>query len=337
VKKVKNKKPVFKVPAYLALIIIVSFFTLGFVINFEEKNLFNSNDSSVQLKPCIEKLNMLQGSGYNYICPLLMSENSESSSNLMPVKNKIQSIVEKAEQNGVKDLSVYLHRLNNGDWMGVNEGKEFNSTGYIRLALLITYLKMGESNPAILQKKLYYKFSGTEKNQNFNEVPVANYYSIKELLKFLMVNEDTTVKHLLVENINQVELSNLFKVLHLNIPDFNHRKFSINVAEYSKFLEILFNANYLNKENSEYALSLLYETTGRKNGMMKFLPDGSKTIHKYSERFNNNQYELRESGIIYTDKDIYQLTIFAAGKNYSTLDSASGSIGKVVYDWIGKL
>jgi hypothetical protein len=80
---------------------------------------------------------------------------------------------------------------------------------------------MGEMNPSTLQKKLYYELPGKIAGQYFNEIPVRNYYSVNELLKFLM------------------------------------------------------------------------------------------TIHKYSERFNNNQFELREPGIIYSDNDTYQLTIFA--------------------------
>ena len=99
-------------------------------------------------------------------------------------------------------------------------------------------------------------------------------------------------------------------------------------------MELLYNATYLNKKNSEYALSLLDESKGKKKGIMKLLPDGSKTIHKFSNRFNNNQYELRESGIIYTNNDAFQLTIFATGNNNATLESTTGNIGKIVYDWI---
>ena len=139
---------------------------------------------------------------------------------------------------------------------------------------------------------------------------------------------------MLAKNINIDELAKLFKDLEINVPDFMNRKYLITVSEYSKFLELLYNATYLDKKNSEYALSLLDESKGKKKGIMKFLPDGSKTIHKFSNRFNNNQYELRESGIIYTKNDAFQLTIFATGNNNTTLDSATGNIGKIVYDWI---
>lgn len=150
----------------------------------------------------------------------------------------------------------------------------------------------------------------------------------------MLTSQDTTAKNVLIENINKRELQNLFKIVGLKEPDYLGRTFDITVSDYSKFLQLLYNANYLNKDNSEYALNLLNDHSGIKTGILKFLPSDSKAIHKYSERFNNGQYEFRESGIIYTHNDSYLLTIFASGGNNAQLDSAAGLIGRNVYNFV---
>jgi hypothetical protein len=330
---IKNRVLNHKIPISLALIIVATFSALGYIVVHAMDKPKIISETNVSNEPCKDYMRIIHNNEYRYTQPMLTAEMPLQSSLLLPLKRQIENVIQEVKKVGVKDFSVYLLRLNSGDWIGIDNEKEYNSSGYIRLAILITYLKMAETNPAILQKKLLFEPPVNIFEKGQTELPIKNYYSVNELLKIMMANEDTTAKYALTVNISQEELAKFYKVLNLNVPDFNKRKFAVTVADYSKFLEVLYNANYLNIDQSEYALSLLYNASGKKNGILELLPEGAKAIHKYTNRFNNNQFELRESGIIYSDQDTYQITIFATGAKQSILNSASAKIGKIVFDW----
>ena len=92
--------------------------------------------------PCKDNIKIIRIKGYNYVHPILIAELHEESAYMLPIKQKIENIVQKVELTGVKNISVFLLILNKGDWTGVNEDKQFNSSGFIRLAILITCQKL---------------------------------------------------------------------------------------------------------------------------------------------------------------------------------------------------
>jgi hypothetical protein len=324
-----------KIPLPITLGLLLVFAVIAFFTSklSQSQKVLTSTDTVAQ--NCDDNVQIIRSKEFDFIHPILLVQAAEESKMLEPIKKELQISVNQFQAKGVQDFSVFLLKQNSGDWIGVNSKKEYLSRGYFRLAILITYLKQAELNPDILEKKIWYDPAVTTDSYKIHsELPTKNFYSVKDLLKIMIVNSDTTARYLLAENIDKSELNKLFKVIGLKEPDYKGRNFNVTVADYSKFLQILYNANYLNKDNSEFALSLLNDDSSKKNGLLKFLPPNSKAIHKYNERFRNGEYELRESGIIYLNKESYLLTIFATGKNNNQLDSAAGIVGKKVFDYI---
>ncbi|HYV94933.1 MAG TPA: serine hydrolase [Chitinophagales bacterium] len=266
--------------------------------------------------------------------PLLMADVSDQSAELFPIKNQIEKYLSKQKDSDqLKTASVYLQKLDNGMWIGINNEKMYTSTGYIRLAILIWYLKKSEENPSVLDKKISfnppkaYASAGNSKH----ELEAGKEYSIRELLTHLIVNSDSDAKSILTRNIDTTQFEKVFTDLGMATPNLREREFLINVSDYSKFLRVLYDARYLNTSNSEFALRLLSKNPSAE-GMLSPLPPDVKVAHRFSDRFLNNEYDVRESGIVYADDDPYVLTIFTQGKSDADLKAIIANISKMVYD-----
>jgi beta-lactamase class A len=267
--------------------------------------------------------------------PMIIVEVAEQSPSLFTLKKQISDLsdAEFANKN-LNDISIYLMKQNTGEWIGLNYDEPYNSSGYIRFAILITYLKMAEKDPLLLNRTMSFHPENSKVLKDTSlELKDGNYYTVKELLQKMILFPDTNSRYLLAQQMDMKLFNSLFTILGMNIPNVSTRKYSINVAQYSRFLQLLYNGRYLNETHSEYALQLLSDQTDKK-GILKLLPTNTKALHKISERYVNNSFELRESGIIYSESDSYLLTIFARGDNKEQLDSISGKIARVVYDHI---
>jgi hypothetical protein len=286
-------------------------------------------------KACDNSVQIFCDNSFDLISPMVFVEVEEQSPALEPLKKQISDLSDSELSNkNLSDISVYLMKQNTGEWIGINYEEPYNSSGYIRFAILITYLKMTEKDPALMNKLISFQ-PGNPKTLRDTALILknGNSYTVKDLLQKMILFPDTNSRYLLTQQMDMKTFNNLFGILKMNVPDISTRKYSINVAQYSRFLQLLYNGRYLNETNSEYALQLLSEQTEKK-GILKMLPINTKAIHKISERFVNNSFELRESGIIYSESESYLLTIFERGKNKEQLDSISGKIARIVYDHI---
>lgn len=264
--------------------------------------------------------------------PMLMADVSDQSEELTPVKKEIQKYLDAQKDSGhLKVASLYLQKLNNGMWMSINNEQTYTSSGYIRLAILIWYLKKSEEHPSILEKKLSVNTSGNNLSLNSDhELQGGREYSVSELLRYLIVNSDSDAKVMLTRNIDTTEFEKVFTDLGMATPNLRDKEFFISVSEYSKFLRVLYDARYLNTSNSEFALKLLTENTSG-IGMKSLLPSDVKVAHRFSSKFQNNGYDVRESEIVYADHNPYVLTVFTQGKNDDDLKTIIAAISKMVY------
>ena len=54
------------------------------------------------------------------------------------------------EKNPDIHLSVYFRNLNNGPWFGIRENEGFAPASLMKISILISYLKMSETDPNLL-------------------------------------------------------------------------------------------------------------------------------------------------------------------------------------------
>jgi hypothetical protein len=93
----------------------------------------------------------------------------------------------------------------------------------------------------------------------------------------------------------------------------------------------LYNASYLNKANSEFALSLLSKIDF-KNWLPAWVPENIKVAHKFWEfSINGTQKQIHDCWIIYYPNHPYLLCVMTRWTEYAKLESTLSQISKLVF------
>jgi beta-lactamase class A len=268
--------------------------------------------------------------------PLLMTDLPNEDAYLKNLKGQISDLIAQKENSGdLLDASVYLRQLNDGSWMNINSNMKYAPGSMLKVAILITYLKMQEYNPGLFEKTMVVTPQlTTNKIQYVDEYHLPpGKYTVKELLEAMIVKSDNIATMLLNDNINQATIETLFTDLGLKKPVVNANVYPITAAEFSRFFRILFNSTYLNQKNSEFALELLMRTEYR-NGILKGLPENMKVAHKFGESGDGSVFELHESALVYLENKPYLLIIMTRGKDISKLPSVLQEVSGTVYNFL---
>jgi beta-lactamase class A len=260
---------------------------------------------------------------------------------LDPMKSQVQSVISNAENNdGVTDASVFFQDLNKGRWLGINQNDEYNPASMLKVVIMIAYYKEAEDNPSLLYQTLTYTSSESQEvladpyNQS-SGLTVGDSYSVDSLINKMIVNSDNGAAEVLLGNISESLLDEVYDVLDIPNPDDTTGTFTISPRYYSFFFRILYSATYLNDAYSEKALETLSEATF-KNGIVAALPASVDVSHKYGEYVTQSngvvsQVELHDCGIVYYPKDPYLLCVMTKGNNLGNLETVIKSISQAVY------
>lgn len=137
----------------------------------------------------------------------------------------LNKTVEKIINSGkVGSMSVYIRDMNNGPWIGINEKEEFIGASLLKVPVLISYMKLAEDDPSILDKKIEYKIKLNAEDQYFNpskEIVVGNTYTVRELMEYMIKYSDNNAADLLVTELNQNQINSVFKAIGAGFPDTN--------------------------------------------------------------------------------------------------------------------
>ncbi|MES2703350.1 MAG: serine hydrolase [Bacteroidota bacterium] len=273
--------------------------------------------------------------GFKYIRPLVSAAQECEAKKLTPLKLKIMDYIDNAQKSGVLiNSSVFIRTLTNDDWTCVNPKESFHPASLLKVPQLITYLRMAEKNPKVLDNE-YLFTKPTE------EYPVQYYsaktlqpghtYSIKELFHFMIAYSDNYANVELIKHMDMDMFRKTFTDLNLKAPDMTDQNFTMSTVEYSKFLEVLYNAAYLNMNSSEYASELLTEAAF-KDGIVKQIPTTVKVAHKMGEWGDGATVELHDCGIVYLNSNPYIITVMTRGTDMARLAEVISTISKMAYD-----
>jgi len=323
-----------KIPLYLLLV------TTGFLTLI----IYHLNSTAPQAKfeiqqaiaPALESrsIEQVRLQEYSLIRPLLTTEVVSESENLKELKRSLNLEINQLKLNGtVSEASVYVRSLNNGDWTSVNRSTQYAPGSVIKIAALITFLKMSEQNPHLLTREFVAPAKVKKVPiQTFKDEPIVpgRKYGAKELLKRMIVNSDNSATLIINESMDISIFKKLFTDLGIPEPDVHDPNFKIDVSDLSKFLNILYNATYLNKVNSEYALTLLSDSSFSL-GIVNGIPADVKVAHKFGETGGRNEAQLHETAIVYKDNDPYLITIMTKGKDVQRLPEVLSGLSKITF------
>ena len=258
------------------------------------------------------------------------------SQNLKSLKNDLEILVkQKVELGEIKSASIYLRRLNNGEWISINGSMGFNPGSLMKIPVLITILKQEEANPGFLKKEILFdKPKAKVPTQTFSKEVISSgkRYTIESLLYNMIVKSDNNATYVLSANMDIGIFQKLFTDLQLVAPDKKTAAYLISSTDFTKFLRVLYSATYLSEESSEYALNLLSQCEFRE-GLLKEIPKNITVAHKFGEQANPDSRELHETGIFYLNDNTYVVTIMTTGSKLEVLPGIISDFSKTIFQY----
>ena len=327
-----------KIPFHVAVLmtvvsIICTFLLVSWMSRKEEipvadNTILNCNYSSIRLN------------GYEFIRPLLYGERFCEAENLSPVKTEVENLITSYKLSGaINSASVYIRRLNQGEWVSIGETEKYNPGSLLKVPELITLMRMNERTPGLLDKKIAYTKALELPKQAIylsKSIEPGKTYSVRELLYYMIAYSDNNATWLLNQQMDTAIFSKVFTDLGIDRPDLTKKDVPITAKDFSLFMRVLYNASYLSTDDSEYCTELLSHSDFVK-GMLSGIPKEVKVAHKFGEAGDGVNAHLNESGIIYVNKSPYLLTVMTKGKDYKVLPSVIGDISQKVFQMISQI
>jgi len=323
-----------KLPLYV-LLVLAGFVAALIMAFYNEKKEINIQAARpVSIPSTSQSFRQIRDRNFKLIQPLLITETVDESEKLNSMKEEVTRFITKQKEEGViTSASVYVSRLKDGSWMAINKNETFSPGSLMKIPTLITVLKDAERKPGILEEKIYFRkhFSGIPEATITGEPLVENrFYKVSDLLYYMIVYSDNDATALLNNYLNFETMKKLFADLQLPVPNYRQPDYKIDVADCAKFLKILFNATYLNKEMSQYAMELLSKSA-YKEGIIKDLDPSIVVAHKFGERNVDGEQQLHEFGIVYYDDDPYLLGVMTKGGNHLILPQVLSGVSDLIY------
>lgn len=286
---------------------------------------------------------------YTFIKPLLNSEydSKEESAQQYPYLSNIQNIVNTVLHNHPNIVTgVYFRDLTNSAWTGVREEDKFVPASLLKVPMIISYYKLLETEPTLFNENITFNGSNLNEVKNLGEpgnIQPGNAYTVKELLREMIVNSDNNALELLYE-FRKDALPTIFKDLDTPLPD---NRTDIALSDYlspqedSKFFLVLYNASYLDRKSSEEVLHILSETNF-KDGIVAGTPPNTLVSHKFGERVVQENgvptgQEFHDCGIIYYPGKPYFLCIMTKGNNLQEQQAVARDISSEVFKVVSNI
>jgi len=282
---------------------------------------------------------------YNLIQPLLLCSEKTQFYEYQPLDKELNSYVSSKIKSGqAMDISVYYKDLNSGNWTGVNENDRYSPASLLKVAVMLAYLKLSESDPSTFSKGVLYNA-----NDNLNSVEYyaatstlkkGSQYSIADLIQDMIVNSDNNALTVLQSLLNSNSLNEVFTDLGLPLPSGDNNENAVDYISaklYAHFFRVLYSATYVDRDLSQEALELLIQAHFPA-GLAAGVPAGTPIASKFGERSILNsdgsvQYrELHDCGIVYKPGQPYIVCVMTKGKvDFPTLAGYIKDISAMVY------
>ena len=267
-------------------------------------------------------------------------DNTCQSERLSSLKYELSNLFKKYRESGVLSAaSLYLKDYNSNGWIAINENETYSPGSLLKVPSLITLLKMSEKNPGFLNKKIVFnKHYDVQVNPQYlsKSIKFGETYTVKELMSYMIKYSDNNATLLLNELTDVKMFKKLFTDFGLKEIDWNGADYLMTVTDYSEFLRALFNASYLNIENSDFALELLSKSDF-KEGFSKGIPANVNMSEKFGESGNLDMKELHETAIIFLANKPYIITIMTKGKELEKLPEVLKESSYLVYNHLNQL
>lgn len=276
----------------------------------------------------------------NYINPLLACDVADdvlSNPEIIPFKEKIEYFLSTrmVKSSGAR-VSVYYRELNDGYWFSIGNSEKFIPASMRKVPLMIALLKQAETETDLLERSVTFDLSNDYNlNQNFKPSKIlvfGNKYTIRDLIYRMIVYSDNNAFTYLTKIVDPGQLDRVYSNLRLLNPREARDDEFLSVQTYESFFRILYNASYVNRGASDWALDVLSKSEF-KTGLVSGVPASVKVSHKFGEKSDASKgiVQLHDCGIIYYPKHPYLLCVMSSGPNFELLDEVIAEISRISF------
>ncbi|OGD56355.1 hypothetical protein A2V71_01410 [Candidatus Berkelbacteria bacterium RBG_13_40_8] len=263
--------------------------------------------------------------------------------NFQPLR---ESLTQKYAKRDDYLVSLYFEYLPTGANISINKDDEIWPASLIKIPVAMAVMKKIENQEWKLKNELV--ILDEDKSSEFGNLykePAGTTMTIEEFLKESLVNSDNTAHFVLLRNIENDELEDVY--VHLGLddiisalkksPDEESLDNRITAKRYSVFFRSLYNSTYLTPEYSQKFLEILREAP--KEYLSSGLPDDTIFVHKTGIRTDEAVYT--DAGIIYIPNRPYLLTVMIQKKDKTSapkeeINNLFKDISGEIYDYVSK-
>ena len=277
--------------------------------------------------------------GHRYVNPLLECDAGPAllGDELTPFRSRVEGFLrDELRYPGVEGVSVYFRELNDGLWFSLGEAERYTPASLRKVPMMIAVLKQAERTPGLLQAKLPFLLANDHNAEQTFKPSVTlvrgQEYTVAELVRRMIVYSDNNAFMLLSATVNRAELERTYEKLDLRAPGSGAAP-EVSAETYASFFRVLYNASYLPRELSEWALSLLAESEFH-DGIVRGLPPGVPVAHKFGESRDDatGEVQLHDCGVVYLPDRPYLLCVMTRGTSFEYLDDAIAAVSRIVHD-----
>ncbi len=269
----------------------------------------------------------------------------DSFTEMNSLKDQLNSQIYIFKQNHqASAVSIYFRRLNAGRWFEINGEDLYRPASLLKVMTAIATMRYAEDHPGYLNQYVTYH------DQVFNDPDEAKMgvlplqpggsYQVSALISRLLTYSDNGANNLLIDSLPDSAVEDVGQDLNINPPEDTSAPF-MSGRIYSLLFRVLYNASYLNSQDSEHLLEILSNATFTK-GLVAGVPSGVKVAHKFGLRTPtdlppseaNADNELHDCGIVYYSKHPYFLCVMTRGDNQVALEGVIKTISQITYEWV---
>jgi beta-lactamase class A len=263
---------------------------------------------------------------------------------LVPFKEKVADYLAGSLAAGrATSVAVYFRELNDGIWFGVGDTERFTPASLRKLPMMIAVLKAAErpGGQALLERSVPFDLSrdyNLDQNVRPSQAMVPGQrYTVRQLVERMIVLSDNNAFTLLARVVDPAELDRVYSQLRMQAPGAGRDDAFLSVQTYASFFRILYNATYLGKEPSEWALDLLARSEFR-DGLVAGVPPTIPVAHKFGEKSDPaaGTVQLHDCGIVYYPGNPYLLCVMSRGPDFQSLDDVIVGASRLVYEEIAR-
>jgi beta-lactamase class A len=159
------------------------------------------------------------------------------------LKISVENVINNYKDSGnIITASVYLKKLNTGEWISIDGDRKFSPGSLMKIPILITFMKMNEKKPGILDSKILFdKPIPLNKTVHFfsKQIQLGSSYTVRELLFYMIAYSDNNATLLLCKYIDIPTYNKMFADLGLVVPNPNASDYLMSVHNHTElFLKL---------------------------------------------------------------------------------------------------